>query len=231
MKQIIILLFLLGATISCAKENTVTLKNITGTWHYDLLLNGTPMGDVKISSILKDNTYINIIDMTMEGNGVTNIVTEKVVETKDFTPIMTESISITRHENMENIIRTRATFKGSTVTLTRNKKTTRLTLKKPFRLNGNYLHMALLKKGLKKGTVISTYIYDPTLEPGETVPVTLTVVGKEKILIRGKKIELYHLRQRIEKLKSIDIYIDSQGIIWLESINMLNNNLVLIKRD
>ena len=66
-------------------------------------------------------------------------------------------------------------------------------------------------------------LYEPTVAADKTILVIINVAGREKVKVRGKELKLIHVRQRVEKLKSVDIYLDDNGVTEKMVIKMLNN--------
>ncbi|HPX91574.1 MAG TPA: hypothetical protein PKZ93_08685 [Spirochaetota bacterium] len=57
------------------------------------------------------------------------------------------------------------------------------------------------------------------------------VQGYKDIDINGKTKKLLLLKQKVEKLKSLDVYINEEGVTEKVVIKMLNNIFELVKAD
>jgi len=87
------------------------------------------------------------------------------------------------------------------------------------------------KNGFKKGTVVKASIYEPTVELEEPILVIVEMAGYENIDVNGKTKNLIHIKQKVEKLKSMDVYLNESGVTEKVVIKMLNNIFELVMVD
>jgi len=154
-----------------------------------------------------------------------------VVETTKFKPVKVEIHNEIINNDTIQKIKTIAHFKGPQgheVELDTGEEKTSFTIGKPFVLDGNYFMSELLNKKFKNGTVIQSFVYEPSIEVEEPVMMTVKVIGMEKVEINGSKKTLLHLVQSIENFKTIDLYLDNEGIANKFVIKMLNNTIELV---
>lgn len=199
----------------------------TGTWKYRLLVNGAPIGSAVITTTLTDGTYVTVTDMTMEAGIVKNRVRQVVTEGVDFRPLKLEIYNTTETDGKKTEMNTVASFQGKTVKLETGGTAATITITRPFVLEGNFHLHELIKHRFKKGTVIQSYIYEPTIEAEEPVLVMVKVMGRASVPVGGKTRELIHLGYSIENMKNIDFYIDESGVTQKAVIVMLNNRMEL----
>ena len=214
--------------LACAGEQ----KSLTGSWTYDILVNGQNIGISRTIIESKGNTWVVTTTMDVKTGTVSNSVWHRIIEEKgSFRPVEISIRNIIRQGEMEETVTTRARFNGRTVELSEDGKKRTLILEEEFHLDGNYLLVHILKEGLTPGTHYMTRIYDPSLEPDSTVPVEVEVKGTKTVNIMGKEKKLFHVIQKIKNLKYIDMYIDSNGVLYKAEIVMLNNSLELILKE
>jgi hypothetical protein len=61
--------------------------------------------------------------------------------------------------------------------------------------------------------------------------VIVNVAGRENVMVNGKELKLIHVRQRVEKLKSVDMYLNDTGVTEKMVIKMLNNIFEIERAD
>lgn len=202
-----------------------------GTWNYDLLVNGVKAGRAVSSNTLIDGNYVVKSEMYLNMGSIENRSVQTVTETKDFKPVKLEVLNtVTDTSGVANQdINKTATFKGNEITLKAGDYESRFTIKEPFVLDGNYFFSELLKNNFKDGTVIKTHIYEPSVEIDTPILVIVEVKGMATVEVGKKSMKLLHIRQRVEKFKSMDIYMNEQGVTEKIVIKMLNNVFELVK--
>ena len=104
----------------------------------------------------------------------------------------------------------------------------RLKINKFFRLPGNFFIAELIKNDFKKGTEIKADVYDPAIEAESPLPSKIKVLGKEKVKINDKEEELVHAIQVIDRIKSIDYYLDRSGVARKIVVIMLNSRMEMV---
>lgn len=213
----------------CQCTYTIPKSIPTGEWTYTLFVNDVPVGTAKASNCIVDKQYIIRSELRMEVGDVTNIARQTIVETLDFKPVRYESHNSIISSGETQEIDTVATFDGRKVTLTADNSSASLTLPRDFMLDGNYFFSQLIEGKFKEGLTLTSNIYDPTIEQESLIPVTITVIGIERIDVGGESRRLIHLTESIGNVKSIDLYLDERGIMIKTVIRMLNTAIVLIK--
>ncbi len=201
-----------------------------GTWKYDLLVNGTPVGAAVLSNIKSEGRYILTSELTMGAGSTVNISKQVVTETLDFKPVKLESRNRIVNGAKEQVIETVALFRGREVEIKMGGHTSVIKVDRDFMLDGNYFIFRLMEKRFKEGTEIKGYIYDPTIELESPIAVTTRVVGWETVDVAGKKRKLLHIVQTLEQIKSADSYLDEDGVLVKALIQMLNLNIELVKQ-
>ncbi|HOK00864.1 MAG TPA: hypothetical protein PLN03_00075 [Spirochaetota bacterium] len=204
-----------------------------GTWNYDLIVNGVKAGKASVTSEKNNNTYITTSEMSLKVGPIENKSIQVVKESADFKPV---SLDVTNtiydsSTNKKQEIKKSATFNGQKVTLTTGEYKSEFTIDKPFVLEGNFFFSELIKNKFKEGTVVKAYIYEPTVEIEEPILVIVEVQGYKDVDINGKVKKLLLLKQKVEKLKSLDVYINNEGVTEKVVIKMLNNIFELVKAD
>jgi len=122
-----------------------------------------------------------------------------------------------------------AFFDGNKVTLTSDGFESVIDIAHPFILDGNYFFKELTKSGFKKGTRIEAQIYEPSVEIDDTILVIIDVAGREKIKVGSSEMNLIHIKQRVEQLKIVDMYLNDEGVMEKAVIKMLNNIFELVR--
>jgi hypothetical protein len=201
-----------------------------GVWNYKLLVNGVSAGSAVISNKKNNDNYESISEFNIEMGGISTISKETVVETLDFKPVSLESYSriINGSDVHETLIR--AVFNGTKVELSTNNRKAVYDIKREFLIEGNYCMAKLIEGGFKEGMEVESRIYHPSIELDDTVLVKTRFAGIEDVNVNGRPERLIHITQSIENIKSIDIYIGSDGITRKAVISMLNLKIELIKK-
>ncbi|MCP4134457.1 MAG: hypothetical protein GY754_26020 [bacterium] len=227
-----VFLMLLLAVQACGKKTfTVPAAIPQGEWNYILLLNGNQVGTALLSnSIDSNNNYISTLKMEMKAGSVINTTRSTVTETRDFKPVKFELYNKTINNKSIDSINTIAQFKGNTVELDMDNNKSTITIKQPFHLEGNFYFSQLIEKKFKKGTVIRSLIYDPTMELNEPVPMTVEVKGIKNITVERKNRQLMHIVLSIVNIKTMDIYLNEMGVTEKVNITMLNNVIEIVKK-
>lgn len=225
-----ILALIILFTAAC-KETPADIPS--GTWKYDLVVNGVKAGTAVCSNEKSGDTYIIKSEMFLAVGSIENRSVQIIKETQDFRPVSLEILNTVKDSSSGKVqeIRKSATFSGKDVTLVSGDYKSEFTIEKPFVLDGNYFFSELLKNNFKKGTAVKAQIYEPTVELEEPILVIVEMMGYEDVEVNGKSRNLMHLRQRVEKLKSLDIYIDEKGVTEMVVIKMLNNVFELVRAD
>lgn len=227
-RSLIVLCFIL--LLSC-KSNPETVPE--GKWKYDLYVNGVKAGSAITIIEEKDNLYISRNEMYLKMGTMENKTIQTVTETKDFKPVSLEIINTIKDTSsgLNQEIKKTALFDGTTVTLESDGFKSEIKLEEPFILDGNFFFKELVKSGFKKGTRIEAQIYEPSVEIDNTILVIVDVAGREKIKTGTGENELIHVRQRVEQLKIVDLYLNDEGVMEKAVIKMLNNifELVLVQ--
>lgn len=202
-----------------------------GTWKYDLIVNGVKAGSAVTVIDEKENLYITRNEMYLKIGTMENKTVQTVTETRDFKPVSLEihntikdSSSGLNHEMSKT-----AVFEGNRVTLKSDGFESVIDITGPFILDGNYFFKELVKSGFKKGTRIEARIYEPSVEIDNTILVIVDVAGREKIEVGSVEMDLIHVKQRVEQLKIVDIYLNDEGVMEKSVIKMLNNIFELIR--
>lgn len=228
MKFKFMLLIIILISIECSSRR-IPEKIPMGRWEYALMINGVTVGSAVISNSQTEKHYISETEMKMKAGKITNISRQVVTETKDFKPVKLEINNSIHFNNTSQKIVTRALFNENAIELDSMGKKSRISVKEPFVIDGNYFINKLIKNRFKEGYSVSSRIYEPSMEPDETIGVTVKVMGIEKVEKNEKKIELIHIVQSIDNFKSIDIYLNFDCIMEKAVIKMLNNRIELIR--
>ncbi|PKL15062.1 MAG: hypothetical protein CVV49_22045 [Spirochaetae bacterium HGW-Spirochaetae-5] len=224
----VLLIFLIITSISCSSKPDQIPQ---GTWNYDLLVNGVKAGRAVSSNTLEGDNYVIRSEMYLNMGSIENKSVQTVIETKDFKPVKLEvlnTVTDTTGVSSQDINKT-ATFNGKEVTLIAGDYKSRFTINDPFVLDGNYFFSELLKNNFEEGVIIKSHIYEPSVEIDTPILVIVEVKGMETVQIGNKSMKLLHIKQRIEKLKSMDIYMNEKGITEKIVIKMLNNVFELVR--
>jgi hypothetical protein len=226
--RIITSILIIAIAASCSSKP----KSIPeGTWNYDLLVNGIKAGKAVFSNTSSGDNFISRSEMHLNVGAVENKSVQIITETKDFRPVKLEVYNTVNDTSSKNsdVINKIATFNGGDVTLKTDEDEARYKIKQRFILDGNYFFNELLKKNFKTGTVIRAEIYEPSVEIDAPILVVVEVKGMEEVQIGKRTMKLLHIKQRVEKLKSMDLYINEKGVTEKVVIKMLNNVFELVR--
>jgi hypothetical protein len=221
-----ILIAITGFMLVCDK---VPEKIPTGSWNYKLYVNRSEAGKARMSNELVNNHYITTSELTMKTGMVVNTSKQTITETKDFKPVRLETRNQIIHGKNIQSIDTVAEFKGREIKLLVNGEKSVVKIDRDFLLEGNYFLAKLIEGKFKKGMEIESFIYEPSIEHDEPILLKVKVIGIETIEINGVKHRAIHITQSIESTKSIDTYLDENGVTLKASIEMLNIVIDLIK--
>ncbi len=199
----------------------------TGTWKYRLLTNGVESGTAEISSMKKGNHYITETVMKISMGDISSTTRNIITETIDFRPVKLETYNTVNNAGRKTNINTVAVFNGKTVNLDIDGRTATVSFERPFIIDGNYLQTKLIKQGFKKGAEVSAMMYEPTMELESLINIRAGVMGKNTVMINNKKEKLFHVIVAIENQKTVDLFIDSDGIARKSVVVMLNNRIEL----
>jgi len=226
--RIIFLTLIIITTITCSSKPS---KIPEGTWNYDLLVNGIKAGSAVSSNVSSGNYYIVKSEMYLNMGTIENKSVQIVTETKDFKPVKLEVYNTVtdKSQNGAQEINKTADFKGSDVTLKAGDYESKFKLKEPFVLDGNFFFSELLKNKFKPGLIIKAYMYEPSVEIDTPILVLVETKGIANVTVRNKTMKLFHIKQRVEKLKSMDIYMNDKGVTEKIVIKMLNNVFELVR--
>ncbi len=216
--------------VSCAK---MPQSIASGQWHYDLIVNGIKAGNAVMSTKEENGLYVSRTSMTISMGTITSTAVQVATETKDFKPVKLETCNTiedsatgTRQE-----INKTADFNGSRVTLKSTDGTVTFTLDEPFIIEGNYFEDQMIRNKFRDKLEIRARIYEPMVEIDKTILVIVNVIGKETIKVNGRSINVFHYKERVEKLKSVDVYVNEEGVTVKISMKMLNNTFELVLVD
>jgi len=77
---------------------------------------------------------------------------------------------------------------------------------------------------------VSNFVYNPSVELETPIKATAKVIGEEEVVVNGKNIKLFHIKQSLENIEdNIDLYVDGKGILQKGIIHMLNLKIELVK--
>ena len=226
MKPKLLLLLIAAGIAAC----TPAPKSIPeGRWNYDLIVNNFKAGKAIFSNSVSDGNYIVKTEMYLNIGPIENKSVSIVTETKNFKPVKLEEYNtITDRSNGKvQEINTSAVFEGANVTLQSGDKQSILKIEEDFILDGNYFISKLIENQFKKGTIIEAHIYEPSVEIDTPILSAVEVKGYSSVKVGKKSMKLLHLKLKIENLKSIDMYLNEQGIAEKMVLNMLNNEFVM----
>jgi hypothetical protein len=200
-----------------------------GEWKYSLFVNDIRAGDALMSNKIVNGNYVLISRLTMGLADAKNISIQTITETMNFTPVKLESNNSIITDAKVQDMSTVAGFNGRRVEIIADKKKSVINLDRDFRLEGNYVLSRMISEGFRRDLVIETWIYDPNIELETPILVKSKVIGIEKVKIKETYRELIHIEESIEGIKSIDSFVDEEGIVIMVVIKMLNMNIVLMK--
>jgi hypothetical protein len=200
----------------------------TGTWKYRLLVNGAEIGKAVVTNDVVAANFVNTLTMEMDVGYIKNSTRQIITETQDCKPLKLEVYNKTTQNNKVSEIKTIAKFNGSRVDLDTGDSKTQIVIDEPFVLEGNYFMQELIKARFKPGTIIKSFVYEPSVDIETPIVMVVKVIGREDISINGTMKNLLHLGCSVENLKNIDTYIDDNGVAQKTVIILLNNKLEMI---
>ena len=200
-----------------------------GTWNYDLIVNSIKAGKAIFSNTISDNNYVIKTELYLNIGPIENKSLYIVTETKDFKPVKLEEYNTITDRSTGNVqeIKKSAIFEGSNITLQAGDKKSKFKIDENFILDGNYFISELIKNQFKQGAIVQARIYEPSVEIDSTILAVAEIKGYSTVKVREKSMKLLHLKLRIENLKSIDMYLNEQGVTEKMILNMLNNEFVM----
>lgn len=201
----------------------------SGQWEYRLLANGVQVGRAILSNRASNGNYVITSELRMDMGRIGNISRQIVTETTDFRPVKLESYTTLLNNGKKQTIDTVAEFNGQTVTVRAGDKTSAITLRGNFVLDGNYFIASMIGAGFRRGFETKALIYDPTIELETLIPVTTRVIGMEDVVLGGKTVRLMHITQSIDNVKSADSYLDEKGVLVRAVIQMMNITIELVR--
>lgn len=228
MKKLSLVILTSMLLISC-RSNPESIPE--GAWTYDLIVNGIKAGSALFVIDETDDLYITKNEMFLKMGTIENKTVQIVTETKDFKPVKLETYNSIKdsasgiNQNVNKI----AVFEGNNIKLSSDGYETVIKIESPFILDGNFFYKELMKSGFKKGTRIEAQIYEPSVEMDSTILVVADVAGREKVKVGSKEMNLIHVKQRVEQLKIVDIYLNDEGVMEKAVIKMLNNVFELVR--
>ena len=222
-----ILLLLIAAGITACTQAPKSIPE--GRWNYDLLVNNVKAGKAIFSNHISDDNYIVKTEMYLNIGAIENKSVSIVTETKNFKPVKLEEYNtITDRSNGEvHEINTTAIFEGANVILQSGDKKSVFKIEEDFILDGNYFIAKLIENQFKEGSIAEARIYEPLVEIDSAILSSARVKGYSRVNVRNRSMKLLHLKLKIENLRSMDMYLNEQGIAEKIVLNMLNNEFVM----
>jgi hypothetical protein len=228
MKPKLLFLFIAVSIIACT--STQTPKSIPeGTWNYDLIVNKVKAGKVIFSNSVSDNNYVIKTEMFLTIGPIENKSVYITTETKDFKPVKLEEYNTITDRSNGSIqeINKVATFEGVYVTLQAGDKKSKFKIDENFVLDGNYFMSKLIENQFKQGVIVKAHIYEPSVEIDAPILAVAEVIGYSSVNVGNESMKLLHLKLKIENFKSIDLYLNEQGVTEKMVLVMLNNEFVM----
>ncbi|HPA72193.1 MAG TPA: hypothetical protein PKY31_07990 [Spirochaetota bacterium] len=201
----------------------------SGTWNYALLINGNRVGTAVISFRAEGDALVSTTELTMKAGAVTNVSKQIVTETKDFRPVKLESYNRIVTGSGTQEINTVAVFNGRKVELVTGSEKTTFEIDRDFRLEGNFMLSQLIMGKFKKGMIVESWIYEPSIDPETPVLMKARVEGRENVLIGGRELAAVRVIEYIARVKSFDMFIDEKGVLLKADLTMLNTNIQLVR--
>ncbi len=228
--KISLLLSIITLTISCTQTPAAIPS---GSWNYNLIVNGIKAGKANFSNEKSGDIYVSKSEMYLTVGAIENKSVQIINETTDFKPVSLEILNTITDKNSGKVqeINKTATFNGNEVLLKSGEYKSTFTISEPFVLDGNFFFSEMLRNHFKEGTVVRSLIYEPTVELEEPILVIVKIMGYERINVNGQNKKLLHMKQKVEKLKSLDVYLNENGVTEKVVIKMLNNIFELEKVD
>ncbi len=226
----IICITLLGTVLlgpACSKTPAAIPS---GSWSYALYVNEVKAGSAVFSSRRDGKHYIVSSELSMSLGDVTNTSRQIVTETLDFKPVRLETYNKVAEGVKVQTSETIALFRGGEVELRLGGNKSVVRIEGDFVLDGNFFISRLIENKFRDGYEIKSAIYDPSIELEAIIPVKTRVVGRETVLVGGRKRRLIHITQSIESVKSADSYLDEEGVLVKGVITMLNLTIELVRQ-
>ena len=226
----LLFILLIITTVSCTSKPS---RIPEGTWNYDLLVNSVKAGRAVFSNTLAGDNYISKSEMYLNMGTIENKSIQIVTETKDFKPVKLEvfnTVTDTSGNSTQEINKT-ASFNGEEVSLKTGDYESKFKIQGQYVLDGNYFFSELLKNNFKTGIIIKAHLYEPSVEIDTPILVLVEAKGFEDVTIGNRTVSLLHIKQRVEKLKSMDIYLNKDGVTEKVVIKMLNNVFELVRAE
>jgi len=228
MKKLSLIILTSLLLLSC-KSNPKSIPE--GAWVYDLIVNGVKAGSAAVVLDETGEFYITRNEMSLKMGTMENKTLQIVTETKDFKPVKLEIYNTIKDSasGVNQEISKIVTFEGNNVKLKSGDYESVINIPHPFILDGNFFFKELMKSGFKKGTRIEAQIYEPSVEMDSTILVVVDVAGRENVKIGSREMNLIHVKQRVEQLKIVDMYLNDEGVMEKAVIKMLNNVFELVR--
>lgn len=227
MKAVKILVFLMivgfGQFEVRAKKNKVELP--FGKYQYIVKANNTKIGSAFITIKKEKKQILTSAELSIQINNVVTITQEFLRETENLDPVKYVSITKVIAGNQVQREKVSVDFKGKQAIISSGSYKRKVNLKGKFVLGTNYFIKSLLKQKMKTNASAKKYVYDPSIEEDEVIPVLEKVLGKKTVEINNKKVELFHTVQNYGNIKNIQNYYDSKGLVYKSVINMLNTTI------
>jgi hypothetical protein len=212
--------------LGCGK---IPEKIPSGTWNYKLFVNGVRVGSAVISNKAVAGSYVITSELNMGAGTIMNVSRQVITETMDFKPLKIETYNKVVNESSTQNINTVATINGRKIEVRSGASKTTVTMDRDFFLDGNYTMARLIENRFKKGLEISSYLYDPSIEIDQLIPITTKVKGVESVTVGDRRLRLIHIVQSLDTIKNADSYLDETGVLVKASIQMLNLKIELVR--
>jgi len=230
MKYKLLYLLIAASIITCTSAPKSLPGGIPeGTWNYDLTVNSVKAGKAIFSNSVSDNNYVVKTEMYLNIGTIENKSVYIITETKDFKPVKLEEYHTITDNSSGKVqeIKKIATFEGANVTLQAGNSKSKFKIEGDFIIDGNYFMGKLIENQFKQGTIVKAHIYEPSVELDTPILSVAEIKGYSSVNVGNKSMKLLHLKLKIENLKSIDMYLNEQGVTEMMVLNMLNNKFVM----
>ena len=229
-QRCIICVTLLGTALLEAACSRTPAAIPSGSWTYALYVNEVKAGSAVFSSRREGRHYVVTSELSMRLGDVTNTSRQIVTETMDFKPVRLETYNKIAEGAKLQTSQTIAVFRPGEVELQMGGNKSVVKIEGDFVLDGNFFISRLIENGFKEGFEIKASIYDPSIELETAIPVKTRVLGRETVLVGGKKRSCIHIVQSIESVKSAHSYLDDEGVLVKGVITMLNLTIELVRQ-
>lgn len=223
----LLLIILCAANIGCTRTPA---QIPTGQWTYTLFVNGFDSGRAVVTNRIEGVNWVSSTELTIGMGDISNVSKQIVTETLDFKPVKLESRNRIITGGKVQSIDTITVFRGREAEITFGKDKAVHKIGKDFILEGNYILAKLIEGKFREGMEVEANIYDPTIELEEPILVKAKVMGYETVPVGPRRERLLHVTESIEAVKSIDLYLDENGILRKGVIQMLNMTMELVIR-